>query len=254
MATFEIGTGFKQPDWCTALIKCGSSVGQCTEFIDSGAGVTVYHLYNVAGCDYISKSSLAVDIKHKDSDVWEPWATYTMGDFEGFAYTQITINDGMGFEFKATYKGITKYYSIVAPCVPDWLCETPLNGYEEDGCGNRRENVDCACVPEWQCRQPQDGYETDVNNCGEEDRFNEVCVDPCVGVTCPDYCDYDAHVKYVNGKCVDGSCVYDTEENSVECGYESYEGVIENNTKNLLIFGGVGAVALGIFLAVAKSK
>ena len=241
---------------------------ECTEFIDSGAGVTVYHLYNVTGCNYISKSSLVVDIRYKGTTEWESWATYTMGGYEGFTYYWIEIGGGAGFEFRATYKGITKYYSINEPCIPNWKCSQPL-----------------------------DGYETDINNCGESDRYNEDCVDPCVGVTCPDYCDLDAHVKYVNGICVDGSCVYDTEENSVECGYDPcvgvtcpdycdldahvkyvngicvdgscvydteeksvecgydpYEGVVEDNTKYLLILGGVGAVALGIFLAVAKSK
>lgn len=29
------------------------------------------------------------------------------------------------------------------PCVPDWQCETPPNGYEFDGCGNRRLNTNC---------------------------------------------------------------------------------------------------------------
>ncbi len=28
-------------------------------------------------------------------------------------------------------------------CVPIWQCEIPLNGYEKDGCGNRRPNVAC---------------------------------------------------------------------------------------------------------------
>lgn len=29
------------------------------------------------------------------------------------------------------------------PCIPDWICEKPFNGYESDGCGNRRLNPDC---------------------------------------------------------------------------------------------------------------
>ena len=173
MASFQIGSNIKQTGWCSAEIRC---FGNCPQFTDSGAGVTVYHLYNVSGCNYISKSSLVIDIKHKDATEWEPFATYTMGGYEGFAYTSITINDAAGYEFKATYKGMTKYYSIVAPCVPDWQCEQPFSGYEEDGCGNRRENTECVCVPDWQCRQPQDGYETDTNNCGEPDRFNENCM------------------------------------------------------------------------------
>ena len=309
MATFEIGSGIKQPDFCTALIKCGSSVGvECTEFIDSGAGVTIYHLYSVSNCNYISESSLVIDIRWQGTDTWEHWVTYTMGDYEGFVYNSITMNDAIGWEFKATYKGITKYYSIVAPCVPDWQCEIPFNGYEEDGCGNRRENTDCVCVPNWQCRPPEDGYDTDTNNCGEPDRYNEDCmdcigtdllpcfpspgsetiinkpgyykgyfcsfcpdsgtnfdyvpptnwnviscvqidgwgthgccwncvvilveleyIDPCEEIVCDDYCDDINHIKYYNGKCVDGECTYDIEENSEECGFvDPCSGVLPN--------------------------
>ncbi len=36
------------------------------------------------------------------------------------------------------------------------------------------------CVPNWQCRQPLDGYEHDVNNCGEPDRLNVACNIPCI--------------------------------------------------------------------------
>lgn len=34
-------------------------------------------------------------------------------------------------------------YCAGVPCVPDWQCETPLDGYEFDGCGNRRLNTTC---------------------------------------------------------------------------------------------------------------
>lgn len=32
-------------------------------------------------------------------------------------------------------------------CVPNWQCEQPLNGYESDGCGNRRTNSACNPPP-----------------------------------------------------------------------------------------------------------
>lgn len=35
------------------------------------------------------------------------------------------------------------------PCIPNWQCEQPLNGYEKDGCGNRKLNP--ACCPPSQC-------------------------------------------------------------------------------------------------------
>lgn len=31
----------------------------------------------------------------------------------------------------------------VISCIPNWQCELPLNGYENDGCGNRRLNSSC---------------------------------------------------------------------------------------------------------------
>jgi len=37
--------------------------------------------------------------------------------------------------------------NMVLSCVPTWVCETPLNGYEKDGCGNRRQNSACIPVP-----------------------------------------------------------------------------------------------------------
>lgn len=61
-------------------------------------------------------------------------------------------------------------------CTPNWVCETPLNGYEKDGCGNRRLNSACnACVPNWQCELPLNGYEAD--GCGNR-RLNSAC-NPC---------------------------------------------------------------------------
>jgi len=32
---------------------------------------------------------------------------------------------------------------VYGACVPNWQCEIPLNGYEKDGCGNRRQNASC---------------------------------------------------------------------------------------------------------------
>lgn len=44
----------------------------------------------------------------------------------------------------------------------------------------------------------------------------------CVGITCPDFCDFDTHTRYYNGSCdpATGECVYDIEENAVVCGYD----------------------------------
>ncbi len=68
------------------------------------------------------------------------------------------------------------FYISESPCVPNWVCEYPLNGYESDGCGNRRLNSACnPCVPNWMCEYPLNGYETD--GCGNR-RLNSAC-NPC---------------------------------------------------------------------------
>lgn len=38
---------------------------------------------------------------------------------------------------------LTRPTTTAQPCTPTWVCETPLNGYEKDGCGNRRLNSAC---------------------------------------------------------------------------------------------------------------
>ncbi len=47
--------------------------------------------------------------------------------------------------------GETSYMNaILVPisgCIPNWQCEYPLNGYENDGCGNRRLNSACNPPP-----------------------------------------------------------------------------------------------------------
>jgi len=118
------------------------------------------------------------------------------------------------------------------PCIPNWVCEIPLNGFEEDGCGNRRYNAECepyidpceGIYPSWICELDSEGNNTgwkiDQNECYENEYDEITCpliVDPCEGITCPDYC--EGTTKYYNGECIDGECTYDTEENSTDCGY-----------------------------------
>ena len=105
--------------------------------------------------------------------------------------------------------------SLVEECIPDWQCEQPLNGYESDGCGNRRLNTNCE-------------------------------YDPCDGVVCDDICiDYDLYSQ----KCVDGICVTDQliEENSEEhCGYIPPEP--ENEIDMTKIYGLLAGTAIGAIL------
>jgi len=67
------------------------------------------------------------------------------------------------------------FYISESPCIPNWQCELPLNGYEWDGCDplNRRLNNDCnPCIPYWQCNIPLDGTESD--GCGKT-QLNPAC-------------------------------------------------------------------------------
>ena len=42
----------------------------------------------------------------------------------------------------------TSSVTVAGPtCTPVWKCEQPLNGYEQDGCGNTRANARCNPVP-----------------------------------------------------------------------------------------------------------
>lgn len=42
---------------------------------------------------------------------------------------------------------VTEIQFCTTPCIPDWKCESPLNGFEFDGCGNRQLNSNCNPVP-----------------------------------------------------------------------------------------------------------
>ena len=82
------------------------------------------------------------------------------------------------------------------------------------------------------------GYDVKVNslninglNTEANITVTEVYVDPCEGVVCEPFCDYENHIKYYDGICVDGQCKYNIEENSVECGYipqDLCEGIVCN--------------------------
>ena len=38
---------------------------------------------------------------------------------------------------------LQSFYITESPCVPNWQCNQPLDGYESDGCGNTRPNSVC---------------------------------------------------------------------------------------------------------------
>lgn len=51
-----------------------------------------------------------------------------------------TETDGCG-----NTRTASQYCTYIPPCAPGWICEMPLNGYKNDGCGNRA--ADSACNP-----------------------------------------------------------------------------------------------------------
>ncbi len=61
---------------------------------------------------------------------------------------------------------------VTPTCVPNWQCEQPLNGYEADGCGNRRLNSTCNVPSVYVCEQPLNGYEIDQYG---NKRLNPAC-------------------------------------------------------------------------------
>ena len=86
----------------------------------------------------------------------------------------ITITDvAFAYNNDGSPAGEPKYCTGTT-CVPYWQCETPLNGYESDGCENRRLNISCnpVCIPNWVCESPRNGYESD--GCGNR-RLNTAC-------------------------------------------------------------------------------
>jgi len=53
---------------------------------------------------------------------------------------------------------------IEEPCVPNWQCDIPLNGYESDGCGNRRYNTACEPETEFEIIQSPHNYDDYYDN------------------------------------------------------------------------------------------
>lgn len=81
--------------------------------------------------------------------------------------------DSIGTIVLGVGQGASISKTMVPACIPNWVCEQPLNGYESDGCGNRRQNTECnPCIPNWLCEQPLDGYE--IDGCGNR-RANSAC-------------------------------------------------------------------------------
>ena len=90
--------------------------------------------------------------------------------------------------------------------------------------------------------------------------------DPCEGIPCLDYCDDINHIKYSNGYCINGECVYNTiEENSIECGYippeieepideePEIESPIEEEPSDMSkIYGLLAGIGLGAILLFKK--
>ncbi len=78
-------------------------------------------------------------------------ARCTVDSTRFIGYSKITLNNGV---FTVQYQTLRFRYEdgttpvFVDPfiCIPNWQCETPLNGYEYDGCGNRRLKSACSSI------------------------------------------------------------------------------------------------------------
>ena len=193
MATLLIGDN----EFNGRIVCDGQINTECSEFINYGSGVEVFHLYISSG--FISKSLLKLYRKSIGStDDWTLDFEIEIGGYHDYVWESLLIY-GTDSAYKVTFKGLTKYYTIVSPCTPNW-----------------------------QCRIPLDGYETDVNNCGEADRPNNICVDQCEGVICDNICQGN---DIWSQKCVSGNCVLDKliQQNSITCGYDPCDGVVCDN-------------------------
>jgi hypothetical protein len=59
----------------------------------------------------------------------------------------------------------------------------------------------------------------------------EAPLDPCEGITCNDYCTED-FTHSTNGQCVEGQCVYESEKESLSCGFNPDWNVLEEFSDN----------------------
>lgn len=234
-------------------IVCEGNVNtECSSFINYGDGVEVIHLYVSSG--YISTSLLQLYSRALNStEEWILDFETSVGGYNDYVWQGLIVY-GSNTEYKVTYKGLTKYYTVLSPCTPDW-----------------------------QCREPLDGYETDINNCGENDRYNVVCeptINPCPDICietdlwyqkydydlekcvpdtihfnnaeecggepviiCRKGCAIDGSYDYYTGNLVDGECEYI--ENSELCGYVDPDA---SDTSALVVVGIIGASIVGLLL------
>lgn len=139
-----------------------SGDGNCTGSItdkslfqtDVSGNFGIEWLLMIAGCGNTSET-LIMYYKDLTSGNWIETSRYTVPSYYGYAYGVWNFNGWLGnreFKLETSNGNGHVYFSSQSPCVPSWVCETPLNGYEKDGCGNRRLNASCnALVQKWKC-------------------------------------------------------------------------------------------------------
>ncbi|MDD3813226.1 MAG: Ig-like domain-containing protein, partial [Desulfocapsaceae bacterium] len=87
---------------------------------------------------------------------WYVWVWAFVGHFDW----EINVPGNYQVIINTTWGNATVDFTVIdTSCVPDWQCELPLNGYEYDGCGNRRANAACNPAP------PQTGT-INITGCG----------------------------------------------------------------------------------------
>ena len=109
-------------------------VRECSGTINIEEPITL--LFNVGDCYHWGYALRKVTRIELTGFAYPDNAIYHYSTWNGFNW------DGPGSIGGTALVGIEKV-SCIPACIPSWNCEQPFNGYENDGCGNRRYNSVC---------------------------------------------------------------------------------------------------------------
>lgn len=104
----------------------------------------------------INGAYISIKIKIDSTEVksygTKTYASTSIGENWSYVWEVPANTSGKTITVDAVFAGNSNYNQVAATknigaivfsCSPSWDCETPLNGYEKDGCGNRRLNAAC---------------------------------------------------------------------------------------------------------------
>lgn len=173
---------------CEASIYCnGNQDVECTNF---PSDVSSYEVYLLKVSDTSCTSRLRTDdvyLEYFDGVNWIQISTYrTTEEFYGWGVVGVTVspNNWIG-KLRLRWLTCNKEWqqgtgTPPQPCTPYWQCIQPPNGWEGDGCGNTRENPNCAApypatfikVYDINTNQPLDGASWII--------YDPSCPEPCI--------------------------------------------------------------------------